>query len=68
MINITMIICLSSIAIALIIANTKEKIEDKRIKVFKEEEEKRRKSRDELLAKLEKELAEAFGGKDERSK
>lgn len=68
MINITMIICLSAIAVALVIANAKEQIEDKRIKFFKEEEEKRRKSRDELLAKLEKELAESFGGKDEHNK
>ena len=77
MINITMIICLSAIAIALIIANAKEKIEEKRINMIQEEQEKSRKQRKELLARLDKEWKEfeknilkieKNGGKNERNK
>lgn len=77
MINITMIICLSAIAIALIIANAKEKIEEKRINMIQEEQEKSRKQRKELLARLDKEWkefeknvlkTEKNGGKDEHNK
>ena len=60
MTSITIIICLSVIAIALIIANAKEKIEEKRINKIQEEREKSRKQKEELLERLTKELIESF--------
>lgn len=77
MASITMIICVSVIAIALIIANAKEKIEEKRINMIQEEQEKLRKQRKELLARLDKEWkefeknilkTEKSGGKNEHNK
>lgn len=60
MINITMIICLSAIAIALVIANAKEKIELKKINTFEKLMEEKKKQEKELIEMLDKELSNAL--------
>ena len=60
MINITMIICLSAIAVALVIANEKEKIELKKINTFEKLMEEKKKQEKELIERLDKEISNAL--------